>query len=43
MNPWPFVIAAYTITIGATLITTIIVLRATRRAEEKADKRSGRD
>ena len=33
MNPWPFVIAAYAITLLATLALLVLSLMAMRRAE----------
>ncbi len=33
MNPWPFVIAAYAVTLGGGAILTIASWRAMRRAE----------
>ena len=33
MNPWPFVIAAYAITLLATLVLLVLSLTAMRRAE----------
>lgn len=43
MNPWPFVIAAYGITLGATILTTALALRAARAAEARAQERPGRN
>ena len=37
MNPWPFVIAAYVLTIGATAALLLWALAAMRRAEAAAD------
>jgi hypothetical protein len=36
MNPWPFVIAAYGLTVAATLIVVILSWRAMRKAEAAA-------
>ena len=36
MNPWPFVIAAYGITLAATLITSIWAWRRAKAAEARA-------
>ena len=33
MNPWPFVTAAYVVTLCATLALAIVSFRAMRRAE----------
>lgn len=33
MNPWPFVIAAYVVTLGAALALTLVSWHAMRRAE----------
>ena len=43
MNPWPFVILAYVITLGATVVTTVTVMRSAREAEARADERLRRD
>jgi len=37
MNPWPFVIAAYSIAIGLTSALLILSFTAMRRAEAAAD------
>lgn len=37
MNHWPFIIAAYAISIGGTLAIAIASLVAMRRAEARAD------
>jgi hypothetical protein len=37
MNPWPFVIAAYAVTVGGTLAVAAWSLVAMRRAEADAD------
>lgn len=42
MNPWPFVIAAYGIGLGATLVLAAWSWTAMRRAEAKAAKLGGR-
>lgn len=42
MNPWPFVIAAYGLTLGATLLVTVVALRVARAAEARAEERPGR-
>jgi hypothetical protein len=33
MNPWPFVVAAYAVTLGGTAIVTVASYLAMRRAE----------
>ncbi len=38
MNPWPFVIAAYALTLIGTIGVTAISWRAMRRAESEAAK-----
>ncbi|WP_309660701.1 hypothetical protein [Sphingomonas sp.] len=38
MNPWPFVIAAYSVAIGATAALILWAYAAMRRAEAAADK-----
>lgn len=43
MNPWPFVIAAYGITIIGTIATSIWAWRAARLAEARADTLRDRD
>jgi len=42
MNPWPFVIGAYALTILATLGATLWSWAAMRRAEAEADRLSQR-
>ena len=37
MNPWPFVIAAYGVTIVAVALLVVLSLSAMRRAEREAD------
>ncbi|CAA9521735.1 MAG: hypothetical protein AVDCRST_MAG39-2803 [uncultured Sphingomonadaceae bacterium] len=37
MNHWPFVIAAYVLTLGATGVLTLASLRAMRRDEGRAE------
>jgi hypothetical protein len=37
MNPWPFIIAAYALTIAGTLALAVASLVAMRRAEAEAD------
>ena len=37
MNPWPFVIAAYAVTIAATAALILWCFAAMRRAESEAD------
>jgi hypothetical protein len=36
MNPWPFIVGAYAVTIGATLAVTLWSWLAMRRAEAEA-------
>ena len=43
MDPWPFVIAAYALALGGTVLTSLWAWRACRSAEEKADQMRGRD
>ncbi len=43
MNPWPFVIAAYAIAIGATGWLLLSSFLSMRRAEAEADKLRGND
>lgn len=38
MNPWPFVIAAYVVAIGATAALILWAYTSMRRAEAAADK-----
>lgn len=38
MNPWPFVILAYAITLGATVVTTFFAVRSARAAETRAEQ-----
>lgn len=42
MNPWPFVIAAYAVTVGGTGGLLLWALATMRRAEAAADALSGR-
>ena len=37
MNHWPFIIAAYAVTLGATFALLILSWRQMRNAEAKAD------
>ena len=37
MNPWPFVIAAYGVTVGATVALVLWAYVSMRRAEAAAD------
>lgn len=37
MNPWPFVIGAYALTLGATALLSALSWRAMRRAERALD------
>lgn len=37
MNPWPFVIAAYTVAIGLTLTLVLWAFASMRRAEAAAE------
>jgi hypothetical protein len=37
MNPWPFVIAAYAVTVGLTAALLLWCLASMRRAEAAAD------
>ena len=37
MNPWPFVTAAYAVTISATVAVLLWAFLSMRRAEAKAD------
>lgn len=43
MNHWPFIIAAYAVTIGGTVALTWASFVAMRRAERKADALTRRD
>ena len=43
MNHWPFIIAAYAITIAGTLTIVIVSLAGMRRAERQADALTRRD
>jgi hypothetical protein len=43
MNPWPFVIAAYGITIIGTVLVSIWAWRAAMTAEKRADALRERD
>ena len=38
MNPWPFIIAAYALTLGATVALTLWSWAAMRRAERQAEQ-----
>jgi hypothetical protein len=38
MNPWPFVIAAYAIALGATAALLILSYASMRRSEAEADR-----
>ena len=42
MNHWPFVIAAYALTLGSTAALLAISWRAMRRAEQAAETAAGR-
>ena len=42
MNPWPFVIAAYALVIGASAAATLWSWVAMRRAERRAEDVTGR-
>lgn len=42
MNPWPFVIAAYGVTLGGTGVLALASWRAMRRAEERQGDVRGR-
>jgi len=42
IDPWPFIVAAYAITILATLAVTVWSWRAMRRAEREAEAVSKR-
>ncbi|TVV70648.1 heme exporter protein CcmD [Sphingomonas solaris] len=42
MNHWPFIAAAYAISIGGTVALTLWSLAAMRRAEKAADALKGR-
>ncbi|WP_423142222.1 hypothetical protein ACOYW6_02375 [Parablastomonas sp. CN1-191] len=42
LDPWPFVIAAYALTIAGTLALTAWAWLAMRRAEARRDKARGR-
>lgn len=37
MNPWPFVIAAYVLTLGGAALITLMSWRAMRKAEAAVD------
>ena len=41
MNAWPFIAAAYALTLGASGVATFVTYRAMRRAENAASKGSG--
>ena len=38
MNPWPFVIAAYAIALGATMVLVAASYAAMRRAEARLER-----
>ena len=38
MNAWPFIAAAYVLTLGASAAIALIAFAAMRRAEARADK-----
>ena len=42
MNPWPFIVAAYAVSLVATLAVTAWSFAAMRRAEADADALTGR-
>ncbi len=41
MNPWPFILGAYALTLAGTLGVTLASYVAMRRAEAEADKLGG--
>jgi hypothetical protein len=43
MDPWPFVILAYTLTLGATVVTTFFAIRSARAAEARAEQEQRRN
>jgi hypothetical protein len=43
VNPWPFVISAYALTVAATLATSLWAWRAARTAEKRATHLLERD
>ena len=43
MNPWPFVIAAYGITLAGTLLVSLWAWRTATSAEKRADALRDRD
>jgi hypothetical protein len=43
MNHWPFIVAAYAITIGGTAAVLVASLLRMRRAERRADALTRRD
>ena len=43
MNHWPFIIAAYALTIGGTVGVVAVSFAAMRRAERRADALTRRD
>jgi hypothetical protein len=43
MNPWPFVIAAYAVALGATAVLLLLSFVSMRRAEAEAEKLRGRE
>ena len=42
MNPWPFVIAAYAIVLGGSLVLCLLSWRSMRAAERLADEATRR-
>ena len=38
MNPWPFVIAAYAVSLSVTAVLLVLSFASMRRAEAEADK-----
>jgi hypothetical protein len=42
MNPWPFIVAAYALSVGGTVALTLWSVTAMRRAEAAADALSKR-
>jgi len=42
MNPWPFIVAAYALSVAGTLALTLWSWNAMRRAEAEADALSSR-
>lgn len=43
MEPWPFVIAAYVLTLGGTVATSIWAWRSAKNAESRAEQMQERD